>query len=529
MWSRQQASGRVMNACTLDDAPNGETGNAELDLVPACGGSMADCKFTLKTHEEESTAVWMTAARLGDALTLSKLGSKIKGVFKTSTVEGSLAGDITDLSEEADLMEEGHVMVSAVHLWDGPLRDLSAWRVMVPEVLVKAEPENPNRCYYTYLVDVRRVDVIEDDFEPSRWTVERRYNEFYVLEQKLTEFHGEFDDIQLPPKKSFGTKNVEFLDSKKAALEQYLQRLLTIPGLRGSELLYSFFTSGIEFSSSFLPDLNLGKMTNGAIRLVRKEKGQNLDPFLHSFLLSTETCKSKPCKWSDKDSDTISISSEKMANSVYENNANVDLPLNSPQPSDQCDNTPADGAFDTLLYLAEKVYHAPFWLWNVLLSVRIVIKQTLDTYLNCYLAQKLNQLGQERYIVKVIHLLRDALFFDTDLASSDEDKKHRQDCALKGLQDYIPKLFVYCVGREKHLTGTRLVMDLLQQPRLNKQLSYMLLDVIMEELFPELNALSPDTIAADSTRTGHWTLSQSQSLGQQTGPNRLVHSRHSIT
>ena len=54
-------------------------------------------------------------------------------------------------------------MVSAVHLWDGPLRDLSAWRVMVPEVLVKAEPENPNRCYYTYLVDVRRVDVIEGE------------------------------------------------------------------------------------------------------------------------------------------------------------------------------------------------------------------------------------------------------------------------------------------------------------------------------------------------------------------------------
>ena len=37
-----------------------------------------------------------------------------------------------------------------------------------------------------------------------------------------------------------------------------LQRLLTIPGLRGSELLYGFFTSDIEFSSSFLPDLNLG-------------------------------------------------------------------------------------------------------------------------------------------------------------------------------------------------------------------------------------------------------------------------------
>ena len=52
-------------------------------------------------------------------------------------------------------------MVSSVRLWDGPLRDLSAWRVTVPEVLTMAEPENPNRCYYTYLVDIRRVDVLE--------------------------------------------------------------------------------------------------------------------------------------------------------------------------------------------------------------------------------------------------------------------------------------------------------------------------------------------------------------------------------
>ena len=29
-----------------------------------------------------------------------------------------------------------------------------------------------------------------DDFERSHWLVPRLYNEFYVLEQKLKEFHG---------------------------------------------------------------------------------------------------------------------------------------------------------------------------------------------------------------------------------------------------------------------------------------------------------------------------------------------------
>jgi sorting nexin-14 len=51
----------------------------------------------------------------------------------------------------------------------------------------------------------------------------RRYPEFYVLEQKLKEFHGDFEDCQLPPKKSFGTKRQEFTESRREIFEQYLQ------------------------------------------------------------------------------------------------------------------------------------------------------------------------------------------------------------------------------------------------------------------------------------------------------------------
>ena len=64
---------------------------------------------------------------------------------------------------------------------------------------------------------------VADDFEKSNWQVYRRYNEFYVLEQKLTEFHGEFDDTQLPPRKTFSTKDQKFLEFRRESFEQYLQ------------------------------------------------------------------------------------------------------------------------------------------------------------------------------------------------------------------------------------------------------------------------------------------------------------------
>lgn len=78
----------------------------------------------------------------------------------------------------------------------------------------------------------------------------RRYLEFYVLESKLTEFHGNvhpdvtshrsavsfkgkfhsvslcpgtFADAQLPSKRIIGPKNFEFLNSKREEFEEYLQ------------------------------------------------------------------------------------------------------------------------------------------------------------------------------------------------------------------------------------------------------------------------------------------------------------------
>ena len=51
----------------------------------------------------------------------------------------------------------------------------------------------------------------------------RPYAQFYTLEQKLKEFHGVFDGIELPPKRVFGTKSLEYLESKRAAFQTYLQ------------------------------------------------------------------------------------------------------------------------------------------------------------------------------------------------------------------------------------------------------------------------------------------------------------------
>ncbi|XP_076261026.1 nischarin-like [Rhynchophorus ferrugineus] len=59
-----------------------------------------------------------------------------------------------------------------------------------------------------------------------KWKVKHRYSEFYTLHNQLVTEHGVSKDI-LPSKKVIGTKNEHFIENRRKALEEYLQRIFT--------------------------------------------------------------------------------------------------------------------------------------------------------------------------------------------------------------------------------------------------------------------------------------------------------------
>ncbi|XP_060564967.1 sorting nexin-14-like [Ruditapes philippinarum] len=135
--------------------------------------------------------------------------------------------------------------------------DLTTWRVTIPRLGARPDPENPKKQFFVFIVEIRRLDVTDDGH--SVWNVGRKYTEFYTLDQKLKEFHGvELEDCVLPPKKFIGTKTQEFIEGKKELFENYLQKLLTKPVLKGSQLLYNFFTAETAFD--FGLDIKIGKL-----------------------------------------------------------------------------------------------------------------------------------------------------------------------------------------------------------------------------------------------------------------------------
>ncbi|KAM9315942.1 sorting nexin-14 [Gastrophryne carolinensis] len=439
------------------------------------------------------------AQKRGEPSGIGKIGSRIKGVFKSTTMEGAMLPNYS-LAEGDDYIEEGIVVLED----DSPMdaltattpntpRNLAAWKISIPYVDFFEDFEKRDRKERipVFCIDVERNDRKAVGHEAEHWSVYRRYIEFYVLESKLTEFHGSFPDAQLPSKRIIGPKNYEFLSSKREEFQEYLQRLLQHPELSNSQLLADFLSPNsleTQFHDKILPDVNLGKMIKSVPGKLIKEKGQHLELFIMNFLNSCESPKPKPSRPELTILSPTSENNKKLFNDLYKNNANRSE--NTERRHNQncfMEVMTVEGVYDYLMYIGRVVFHIPDWFHHLLMGGRILFKNTLETYTDHYLQYKLEQISQEHRVISLITLLRDALFCESTEPRSSFAKQKRAKQTFDEMMSYIPDVIAKCIGDEAKYEGIRLLFDGLQQPVLNKQLSYVLLDIVMLEVFPELN------------------------------------------
>ncbi|CAL9691933.1 unnamed protein product [Knipowitschia caucasica] len=444
--------------------------------------------------------------RRGETSGISRISSRLRGVFKSNTLEGAIPPP--DQDQDQDQVEEATMVLEEDFLepgsWSGPQswsgpgfaagfgsgRKLSEWSAWIPFIDVM-EDEARKEGVPAFLIQVQRNDRKDVGHEADSWCVLRRYVEFYVLESKLTEFHGVFPDAQLPSKRILGPKNYEFLESKREEFEEYLQRLLVVPELSHSQLLADFLSPHsieAQFSDRILPDVNLGKIFKSVPGKLMKEKGQNLDPFLQSFFNSCESPKPKPHR---NELTVISPSAhmdKKLFTSLYHNNADLRDCSDRKCPQNYfLEQQQLHGMFDYMMFVARVVFHVPALLHHFLFAVRIVAKRSFESYVNRLMIHKLQQVLQEHRLVSVITQVRDAVFCEDSSERSAEDKQSRAKQTFEEMMKYLPDFVTKLIGEESKYEGVKLLFDTIQQPLLNKQMTYVLLDIALQELFPELN------------------------------------------
>ncbi|KAM9341471.1 sorting nexin-14-like isoform 3-T3 [Symphorus nematophorus] len=434
-------------------------------------------------------------SKRGESFGISRIGSKIKGVFKSTTMEGAMLPSYGLVEGEDDMVEEAMMVLED----DSPMeaastpstpRNLSAWNITIPYIDFYDDDVKRERIP-VFCIDVERNDRKAVGHETEHWSVYRRYLEFYVLESKLTEFHGSFPDAQLPSKRIIGPKNYEFLTSKREEFQEYLQKLLQHPELSNSQLLADFLSPHSmesQFLDKMLPDVNLGKIIKSVPSKLIKEKGQHLEPFIQSFFNSCESPKPKPSRPELTILSPTSENDKKLFNDLFKNNANrSEMTEKRHNQNYFMEMITVEGVYDYLMYVGRVVFHIPDWLHHLLMTGRILFKNTLEAYTDYYLQYKLNQVVQEHRLVSLITLLRDTVFCESSPPRSAQDKQKRAKKTFEEMMTYIPDFLGKCIGEETKYEGVRLLFDGLQQPVLNKQLTYVLLDIAIQELFPELN------------------------------------------
>ncbi|XP_068454795.1 sorting nexin-14-like isoform X2 [Clinocottus analis] len=430
-------------------------------------------------------------SKRGESFGISRIGSRIKGVFKSTTMEGAVLppGAMSDLDE--DLVEEATVVLEDDAPAEpagapGSLRNLSAWSVVIPYIDIYDDDVKREKVP-VFCIDVERKDRKDVGHDAERWSVYRRYLEFYVLESKLTEFHGAFADAQLPSKRIIGPKNSDFLASKREEFEEYLQH----PELSNSQLLADFLSPHSmesQFLDRMLPDVNLGKIFKSVPGKLMKEKGQNLDPFIQSFFNSCESPKPKPSRPELTVLSPTAENNKKLFNNLFKNNA--DLSESAEKKNNDnffLEMVSVDGMYDSMMYVGRTVFQTSDWLHHCLCAARILLKNSFEAFMDQFMRSKMELLLQEHHLVSLVTQLRDSMFCESSDERTSEDKQSRAKRTFDEMMNYLPDVVMKCIGQEAKYDGVRLLFDGFQQPVLNKQMTYVLLDIAVQELFPELS------------------------------------------
>ncbi|CAB3411273.1 unnamed protein product [Caenorhabditis bovis] len=405
-------------------------------------------------------------------------------------------------SEEEEVMNEQEANTL---IMDPDAKDLNKWKVNVSKV-APIRDSYSGRTGYVFVIEVVRPEAKEH--ETKRWEIHRSFSEFYALETKLNEFHG--DSLRfaaLPPRKAFVTRDRPFMEQHRLIFDTFISTLCKQKLLNRSELLLSFLTSNEEVRDTLLlSDLNPWKVVKKMPGKLSREKGQNLRPFLLKSLAtilardpprSVESAKDPETTSMDFGSsiNNYSLSTNAIYSSVYGNNFEgiVDFEKVRNRIIGIGEALWSHSAFDSaLLFLWAFIKRHSIWLANLVSSFRSLCRHTADSAIDNILKGVFKQcLSVDKLVLLVQHLQYTIFCNDNYAWPTENEMQMREELAKRRTLEYFQNLVdaraERFIGREnvKDVVGSAL--EILQYPRLNKQLAYVLLDQLLVEVFAELN------------------------------------------
>ncbi|EDO37622.1 predicted protein, partial [Nematostella vectensis] len=323
----------------------------------------------------------------------------------------------------------------------------------------------------------------------NSWTIYRRYSDFDDLHMHLKNKFGPLPNLLLPGKRTFRNMDKDFLEKRRAALDSYIQTLLSTDFL-------DKYPGMFEVVANFLEH---GKYA--------REKGQfarKVDNMKHSVHNVSHAIKTVPLGLSGG---MQKIFTNKVCLLQYrllitQRSSFVFFrlliplcesycftPLIKPQVDDD-DNI----ALRVLLLLMDEIFDLKdrnLWLRRrIIVLLRQIIKTTYGDRINRKIVESVNWMTSAEQIAEYVKMFRESFWPGGVLAESAPERasdiKLRTRVAAKTkMYGSIPDDLKRFLGTEVTLDGICRVFDTFQYTSLNKRLMYLLCEGMLEQLFPD--------------------------------------------
>ncbi|XP_074761926.1 sorting nexin-25 isoform X2 [Athene noctua] len=355
---------------------------------------------------------------------------------------------VSKLKDEITLMEREHndlqLHIARTDWW---CENLGMWKAFIVSGEVLEENGEQVPCY-SVMVSLQEVG----GAETKNWTVPRKLSEFQNLHRKLSECFPSLKKVQLPSLSKLPFKSIDqkFMEKSKNQLNNFLQKLLSDERLCQSEALYAFLSPSPEHLKVI--DVQGKKSSFSLSSFLERLPG---DLFSHQ---EEET---------EEDSD-LSDSGEEV-----------------------------DGKRDSLAEPCFMLIGEIFELRGMFKWVRktliALVQVTFGRTINKQIRDTVHWMFSEPMLVYYIGVFRDAFWPNGKLApppraKSDEQKQETKQRAQQKLLENIPDALQSLVGQQNARHGVVKVFNALQERKANKHLLYVLLELLLTEVCPELRA-----------------------------------------
>ncbi|XP_022915727.2 sorting nexin-14-like isoform X2 [Onthophagus taurus] len=439
-----------------------------------------------------SRKYYETGANQGTVAKISSGLGKLKGVLQTKQpIEGYYTPESHAYESDASHFIDEVVPQTPVS------RDLSTWRISIHVKYLQH-----NRSMQVFIITVDRLDATDPlSKELKSWAIQRKDNDFFLLKAKLIEFHGEsvIADHLLPSKRSLCNADAE---TRRQKYDYFLKQLLQKPSLKSSDLLYMFLTSEQNFAEimlSSVTSVDLENIYQSVTYKLRKEKGQHLDSFMNTFILSLGKVKYSKVEWAQLVDEVENVESNVVYPKTYKNvtfGDNYEVFDRKIHDGSSSSFTPI-GICESLFYLLKHSFKVRYSVLKLYTAICNIGRQAFESLCRILIERKIKSALCQPNLASLVELLEGIVFDRTKKShhnpqTESRNSEEQREKAFELLNASIPNWLLKILGNDfKH--GLKSLLEILQNPLYNKQLVYNLLDIIIVEMFPHIDSIENES------------------------------------